>query len=119
LKVKFLLDENLSPRLKIALLRLNPQIDVLRVGEPEAPPIGTLDPEILVYLEISQRLLVTDNRSSMPGHLTDHWNKGGHIWGLLWTRPTTPIGKLAQDLHLVWDASEAEEWCDRLDWIPF
>lgn len=119
MKVKFLLDENLPPRLKIALLRLNLQIDVLRVGEPEAPPIGTLDPEILVYLEISQRLLVTDNRSSMPDHLTDHWNKDGHIWRLLWTRPATPIGRLAQDLHLVWDASEAEEWCDRLDWIPF
>ncbi|MCG9891318.1 MAG: DUF5615 family PIN-like protein [Thermosynechococcaceae cyanobacterium MS004] len=72
MKVKFLLDENLPPRLKTALLRLNPQIDVLRVGEPSAPPNETLDPEILIYLEASQRLLVTDNRSSMPGHLTDH-----------------------------------------------
>jgi hypothetical protein len=119
LKVKFLLDENLSPRLKIALLRLNSQIDILRVGEPGAPAIGTLDPEILIYLEISQRLLVTDNRASMPDHLTAHWSNGRHTWGLLWTRPGTPIGKLAQDLLLVWDASDAEEWSDRLDWIPF
>jgi hypothetical protein len=119
LKVRFLLDENLPPRLKTALLRLNPQIDVTRVGEPSAPPTGTLDPEILIYLEASQRLLVTDDRSSMPGHLTDHWNSGGHIWGLLWVRPRTPLSKLAQDLLLVWDATEAEEWCDRLDWIPF
>lgn len=83
MKVRFLLDENLPPRLKTALLRLNPQIDVLRVGEPSAPPSGTLDPEILIYLEVSQRLLVTDNRSSMPGHLTDHWSAGRYIWGLL------------------------------------
>jgi hypothetical protein len=61
----------------------------------------------------------------MPGHLTDHWNKGGHTWGLLWTRPSTPISKLAQDLLLVWDATEAEEWRGLLvrsyllDWIPF
>jgi Domain of unknown function (DUF5615) len=119
LKVKFLLDENLPTRLKTALLRLNLQIDVVRVGEPSAPPTGTLDPEILIYLEASQRLLVTDDRSSMPGHLTDHWNKGGHIWGLLWTRPGTPISRLAQDLLLVWDATEIEEWRDLLDWIPF
>jgi hypothetical protein len=125
LKVRFLLDENLPPRLKTALLRLNPQIDVTRVREPSAPPTGTLDPEILIYLETSQRLLVTEDRSSMPGHLTDHWNAGGHIWGLLWVRPGTPIGKLAQDLLLVWDATEAEEWCGllvrsyRLDGIPF
>jgi predicted nuclease of predicted toxin-antitoxin system len=96
LKVRFLLDENLPPRLKTALLRLNPQIDVLRVGEPSAPSTGTLDPEILIYLEVSQRLLVTDNRSSMPKHLTDHWDTGSHIWGLLWIRPDTPVGKLAQ-----------------------
>ena len=33
MKVKFILDENLSPRLKIAVLRLNPEIDILRVGD--------------------------------------------------------------------------------------
>ena len=119
MKVRFLLDENLSPRLKTALLRLNPQIDVTCVGESSAPPTGTLDQEILIGLEASRRLLVTDDRSSMPGHLTDHWNAGGHIWGLLWVRPGTPIGKVVQELLLVWEATEAEEWRDHLDWIPF
>ncbi|WP_193198885.1 hypothetical protein [Nostoc sp. MG11] len=38
------------------------------------------------YLELSQRLLVTDNRKSMPGHLKEHWENGGHIWGLVWLR---------------------------------
>jgi hypothetical protein len=33
MKVRFLLDECESPRLKTALLRFNPAIDVLRVGE--------------------------------------------------------------------------------------
>jgi hypothetical protein len=85
-KVRFLLDENLSPRLKVAVLRLNPAIDILRVGEPNAPPLGTLDPDVLRYLELSQRLLVTDNRTSMPEHLEAHWAEGGHIWGLFWVR---------------------------------
>jgi len=53
-KVRFLLDENLSPRLKVAVLRFNPAIDILRVGELDAPPLGTLDPDILRYLELSQ-----------------------------------------------------------------
>jgi hypothetical protein len=48
-KVRFLLDENLSPPLKIAVLRLNPAIDILRVGESNAPPLGTLDPDVLLY----------------------------------------------------------------------
>ncbi|MFK0731876.1 MAG: hypothetical protein ACFKPT_22035 [Gloeotrichia echinulata GP01] len=52
----------MSPKLKFAVLRLNPAIDILRVGNPNAPPLGTLDPELLRYLEVSQRLLVTDQK---------------------------------------------------------
>lgn len=55
MSVRFLLDENLSPRLSPALWRYNPTIDVLRVGDPGAPPLGTLDPDLLVYLEQEQR----------------------------------------------------------------
>ena len=35
------------------LLRLNPAIDVLRIGDLDTPPLGTLAPEILRYLERS------------------------------------------------------------------
>lgn len=119
MKVRFLIDENLSPRLKLAQQRLHPGIDVLRVGDPDAPTLGTADPDLLRYLDLAQRLLVTDNRTSMPAHLEDHWAAGGHLWGVLWIRPDATIGKLAQELFLIWDASEAEEWIDRLDWIPF
>jgi len=119
MKVRFLLDENESPRLKAALLRFNPAIDILRVGEPGAPPWGTPDPDILRYLELSQRVLVTSNRTTMPAHIEAHWAAGGHLWGLFWIRPRTSIGRLARELFLVWEASEADEWIDRLDWIPF
>jgi hypothetical protein len=49
-RVRFLLDENLSPRLKPAIERYSRDIDILRVGDDHAPPLGTLDPEILRYL---------------------------------------------------------------------
>jgi hypothetical protein len=68
-KIRFLLDENLPPKLKSAVLNLDPEIDILRVGDSNAPPLCTLDPEILIYLESSKRLLVTDNRKSISGHL--------------------------------------------------
>jgi len=119
MKVRFLLDENLSPRLKTALLRLSPAIDVLRVGNAGAPPLGTLDPALLRYLEIARRLLVTSNRASMPAHLEAHWSAGSHLWGVLWVRTGVPSSQLARELHLIWEASEAQEWTDRLDWIPF
>jgi hypothetical protein len=51
MKVRFLLDENLAPKLKVAVLRLNPEIDILRVGDPETPGLGTQDPDVLNYLD--------------------------------------------------------------------
>lgn len=118
MKPCFLLDENLSPRLKLAILRLNSEIDILRVGDINAPALGTLDPEILIYLQQSQRILLTDNRKSMPEHLEDHWNNEGFIWGLFWLRPKATIRELAEDIVLIWETTEAEEWKNQLIWIP-
>jgi hypothetical protein len=39
MKIRFLLDENLSPKLKFAVLRLNPAIDIVRVGDLDSPPL--------------------------------------------------------------------------------
>jgi len=119
MKIRFLLDENLPHKLKLAIWRLNPEIDIVRVGDPDAPLLGTSDPELLRYLEISQRLLVTDNRKSMPGHLEDHWQAGGHIWRLIWLRPGTTLGSWAEAILLLWETTDSEEWIDQLDWIPF
>jgi hypothetical protein len=99
MKVRYLLDENLSPRLKPALLRLEPTIDVVRVGESNGLPLGTLDPDLLRFLDFTQRLLVTNNRTSMPAHLQKYWQEGGHLWGVLWIRSGTSLGRLAQELH--------------------
>jgi hypothetical protein len=119
MKIKFLLDENLSPRLKIAVLRLNREIDILRIGDPNTPTLGTLDPDVLHYLGLSQRLLVTDNRTSIPEHLEEYWQKDRQMWGLFWIRPTTAMGKIAEELIMIWETSEAEEWINVVDWIPF
>lgn len=118
MKVRFLLDENLPPKLKVAVIRLNTQIDILRVGDLNAPPAGTQDPEVLQYLELSRRILVTDNRKSMPDHLEEHWQSGGHIWGLFWLRPNGTIREWAEELILIWETTEAKEWIDQLIWIP-
>ena len=120
MKVRFLLDENLSPRLITALHRLDPAIDILRVGDEGTPPLGTDDPTILHYLAASRRMLVTANRSTIPAHLVEHYASGGPPhWGVLWLRSGANVNIIVRDLHLIWTASAAEEWRDRTDWVPF
>jgi hypothetical protein len=118
MNVRFLLDENLDPHLKAAILRWNPTIDVLRVGDPTAPELGTLDPDILLYLKTAQRVLVTGNRKSMPFHIADHLAAGHHHWGVFLVRKGTTIGRLAEELYLIWAASNAEEWLDQERRVP-
>ncbi len=101
MKIRFLLDENLSKQIKFAVLRKNSLINILCIGDQNAPSFGTLDPEILLYVEQSQRLLITDNRKSMPRHLEDHWSTKRIIWGLLWVRPKTSIGELAETIYCI------------------
>ena len=117
MKLRFLIDENLSPRLKLALNRHYPQIDVVRIGDGGASALGTLDPEILRYLETSQRTLITDNRESMPMHIGAHVAAGGMYWGIFEVRKDAPLSQLTELIYLYWEATEAEEWIDRVEWL--
>jgi hypothetical protein len=119
MQVRFLLDENLAPYLKIALQRYDENIDVLRVGDEGAPPLSTPDPDILSYVEATRRFLVTSNRSSIPAHLETHWAAGGRMWGIAWIRPGAPLRRVVEDLYAIWGASKAEDWLNCLEWIPF
>jgi hypothetical protein len=119
LKVRFLLDQNLSLQIAIALWRHDAAIDVLAIGQAGAPPLGTLDPEILLYCEADQRALVTENRSTMPIHEAAHFAAGRHHAGIFQLRRQLGIGDIADALYLIWAASEAEEWIDQTVWTPF
>lgn len=119
MKFRFLLDEHLSPKLIDALLEYNKSIDITFVGGKYAPAYGTLDPDILIFCEAERRLLVTNNRLTMPVHIADHLSTNKHHWGVLEIRPKTTIGQLVEELYLFWETSEAEEWVDRMEWIPF
>lgn len=55
----------------------------------------------------------------MPDHMKNHLAAGGKSWGIFWVRPRTPIGRLAECLHLIWEVTEADEWAGYQGWIPF
>jgi predicted nuclease of predicted toxin-antitoxin system len=58
-QIKYLLDENLSPRLRKALKKHSPDMVVWRIGDEGAPMLGTLDPEILVWCEENMFIINT------------------------------------------------------------
>jgi hypothetical protein len=118
MNMRFLLDEHMAPRIKTAILHRNPLIDVLRVGEAEAPPLATPDPDILAYLEQSQRAFITRNRRSMLEHYRDHMLAGRTHWGIFIVSSRLSMSSIAEEIEMLWQASEAEEWIDCLQSLP-
>nr|VFK14363.1 MAG: hypothetical protein BECKLPF1236A_GA0070988_101048 [Candidatus Kentron sp. LPFa]VFK30226.1 MAG: hypothetical protein BECKLPF1236C_GA0070990_101058 [Candidatus Kentron sp. LPFa] len=73
---RYLFDENTTPALGDQLRRRRPALEAMSVGEKTAPSKGTLDPDILLWIEAHEFTLVTRNRKSMPAHLHQHLETG-------------------------------------------
>jgi Domain of unknown function (DUF5615) len=117
--VRFLVDEDVPEALVDALLLQEPTMDILTVGQPGAPPKGTLDPDLLRAAEAMGRALISRDRRTMPDHLADHFAAGRHTWGVFLLRRRAPLARCIQDLLLIWRATTADEWVDRTEYLPW
>ena len=117
-EIKYLLDEHVDPRLKRALKKNWSDMVVWRVGEAGAPPLQSSDPEILDWCETNGFSLVTNNRASMPVHLRDRLDAGRHTPGIFVLNPRMKMGETAEELAIIWGASEMEEYLDLLNHLP-
>ena len=115
---RFLIDENISPRYRTQLLYHEPSLTVLAVGDDGAPPKSTPDPEILEWCEKHQFSLITNNRESIPQHLSDHLAAGHHVPGIFTINLAVSMGLIIEQLFLIIGASDADEYIDRITYIP-
>ena len=115
---RLLIDENLPPLYRTQLRLRDADLIVWRVGDPDAPPTGTLDPEILLWCERNDFLLITNNRHTMPPHLVDHLAEGRHIPGIVVLSPNIGIGRALEAVILIALASTEDEYRDQIVTIP-
>lgn len=117
-EIRYLLDEHVAALFRRELLNREPALIVWRIGDPSAPPRGTLDPEILQWCEAHGFILVTSNRHTMPRHLRDHLAKDRHVPGIFILNPSMSIGETIEELLLIWTASHEDEYRDRIAYLP-
>ena len=115
---RFLIDENLSPAYQTQLLRHEPSLKVLSVGDEGVPPKSTKDPDILVWCEQNDFILITNNRDSMPQHLSGHLAAGHHVPGIFTIKRRVPMGLIIEELLTIVGASDEDEYVDRITYIP-
>jgi hypothetical protein len=116
--IQYLLDEHLTPVYRAQLVRRNPELVVRIIGDIDAPPLGTLDPEILIWCESNGFILVTNNRKSMPKHLADHLTCDRHIPGIFVIDPDQSMGQTIEELLVIAGASFELEYQDRIEYLP-
>jgi hypothetical protein len=116
--LRFLLDENVHPLYRTELLKRERTMVVWRVGMVGVPPRGTPDPEILDWCERHTFILVTNNRASMPPHLTDRLAQGRHIPGILVLNDKMSVNETVEELLLIWAASAENEYADKMLYLP-
>ena len=117
-QIRYLLDEDTPHAIRDGLLRRQPEIEVRVVGGEMAPPLSTQDPDILRWLESEGYILISRNRSTMPKHLREHLEAGRHIPGIILLRPQSSLGRIIDELELIWGAAYPDEYQDRISYIP-
>lgn len=121
--LKFLLDEDTHGGLADAFRRRTrlgelPAVDVVRVAQPNGPPKGIQDPELLIWAEEQERIIVSNDRSTLAAHFLDHLNAGRHSPGLLFVKRGTSFAQVIEALVLIAEVGTADDFRDQWHYIP-
>ena len=115
MRVKFQADADLDGRILRGLRRAAPEIDIRTAADANLASLE--DPEVLQIAAKAGRILVSQDRRTMPGHFA-RFSAGTHSPGVILLREAIHISTAIDELILIWSASEASEWIGRLVWIP-
>jgi hypothetical protein len=115
LKIRFLADANFNQKIVVGLLLRQPQIDF------ELPqnviPEKMEDLRVLELGAARGRIIVTHDVRTMPDHFSD-FVADQSCPGMILVPKKMAIGAAIEDLLLIWQVSEAEEWIDQMRRLP-
>jgi hypothetical protein len=114
-KARFLADANFNQKILAGLLLREPSIDF---ALPQTMiPEKMKDSEVLDLGHSSGRILVSHDVTTMPRWF-DQCVQERSCAGLILVPDGLPIRDVIEDLLLIWHATEAEEWVNRMEWLP-
>ncbi len=115
MKIRFLADADFNADIVAAVLRREPAVDFQSADT--AGLRGLNDFQVLALAAREGRILVTHDRKTMPRHFAEFVGKQT-CPGVLVVSKKTAIHSVAEDLLLIWAASETEEWKGLICTVP-
>ena len=114
--VRFLADADLNYAIVKDCRRHEPTLDFLSANE--AGLQGVPDPEVLAFAAEQNRILVTHDFQTMPRHFGEFVMRRQSSPGVFLVSQYTPIGEVIDELTVIWAASDADEWKNRIVKVP-
>ena len=115
MKVRFQADADLNLIIVLALVRREPSIDFqTAVGSRLA---GLSDLEVLAVAAKEKRVLVTHDHKTMPNNFSE-FVSSRFCPGLIIVPQRLPPADAVNELLLIWHATDAEEWTNRVCYLP-
>ena len=115
MKVRFQADADLNHVIVLAVIRRSREIDFQ--SAVAARLAGLHDLAVLALAASEGRVLVSHDQATMPAHF-GRFIGAQSSPGLIIVPQHIPPAAAAEDLMLIWDATEAEEWTNRIFYLP-
>jgi predicted nuclease of predicted toxin-antitoxin system len=113
---RFLADHDLNEHIVHGVLRREPAIEFLRVRDVALHEHS--DAEVLAYAATHQLLVISHDVNTMPAAAYARIETGSPVAGVLMVKQSEPVGRVIDDLILLWSTSEAEEWQNAVAFLP-
>ena len=114
--VKYLFDQDFNGRIVRGVRRRAPALDTLTVQE--AGLSDASDPAILEWADTPSRVVVSHDHSTMRAYAEARLKEELGMAGLILISQRVPLREAIDDLVLIGDTTTAEEWREKIIFLP-
>lgn len=114
--IRFAADENFDGVLLRALLRQNPNVDIVRIQDTDI--MGADDPTVLEWTANNQRILLTHDVRTMIKYAYERVVAGLPMAGIIEVDTNASFGVLIEDLLTAAEATSPADWENKIDYFP-
>jgi predicted nuclease of predicted toxin-antitoxin system len=114
--ISFLADENLKRKIVTGMLRRNPLVDVLRAQD--AGLTGVEDRVLLEWAAQHDRVLLTHDVQTLVGFAWEIVRLGEPMAGVIVLGRNLRVSQAVEELLLIAECSEPEEWSGVVAYLP-
>lgn len=114
--IRLVADENFNNNIIRGLLLRKPDVDIVRIQDVGLSEED--DPTILEWTATNKRILITHDAESIPNFAYERVRSGLSMPGVFIVSQDIPISRVIEDLLLLVDCSEQDEWVDQVFYLP-